>query len=354
MNAVLYIFIYSVWLEKGYQGTSQISGVIYIKAKGSGYVNVTGGGEVYYDANDLVQPPVESDALFITTAFIETQQTRGNCTSNTNKCKENSDCVKQLTPDGGILPSCNITAGYCYLSGWCPLEMDDNLNYTSIINGLESVTVFMRSSVSYDLFGIEVADPTDPTPYNLYNLTDMLGDTTIPACTTSGCIISINIDWTCDLDVMGCTPQFTFKNVPGGFNYREVIYSQDLNSRTLLKLYGLRFLMKIVGVGGKFSFFQMVITIGSSAAFLTVATVVTDLILVIIFQNKKRFTYTKWAHFQLHDLDTTVEPDRYANYDNSDNTDNKTEKSEKSNNKSDQKSEKSERTKNSDNKSDTE
>jgi hypothetical protein len=76
LAAVLYIFIYSVWLEKGYQGTSQISGVIYIKAKGSGYVNVTGGGEVYYDANDLVQPPVESDALFITTAFIETQQTR--------------------------------------------------------------------------------------------------------------------------------------------------------------------------------------------------------------------------------------------------------------------------------------
>jgi len=206
--------------------------------------------------------------------------------------------VRQITSDGEILPVCNTTVGYCLIDGWCPLEQD-NLNHTKIINGLESVTVFMRSSVSYDTFGIQVADPTDPIDgVNLYNLTDMLGGTTIKNCSTTGCIISVAIDWTCNLDVMGCSPNFQFTFVPGGFNFRDVTYTIGQTDRNLMKRYGIRFFIKLTGTGGMFTFFRTVIAVGSGVVFLTVSTIITDFILLtVIYPNNENFIKTKYYQY---------------------------------------------------------
>jgi len=293
---ILYIFIYSIWLQQGYLEYSGVNGVLYSKVKGSAYTN-TSSGITIYDNNDIVIPPLEADAIFILTGFINTYQTRDVCPSTTS-CKSDSDCQSSLTPNGLILPSCNISAGgFCMIEGWCPLENDTAAAIVPLY-GLENSTIFLRSSVNYFTFNIEQSDPTDPIPQDLFVLQNMLPGTTVSQCTTTGCIVTVNIDWTCDLDQGDCSPKTTFQLTPGGFNYRTVTYSVGQEERELQKLYGIRFLAQITGQGGRFSFFRMIITIGSGAAFFTVATLITDFILLLVFR-KTMFEKKKWSHFAL-------------------------------------------------------
>jgi len=263
-----------------------------------------------YDSTDLVIPPVENGAMFITTALVPTPQERGQCVS-TQQCTSDEDCKNQLTSNGIILPTCNTTAsnttGYCMIEGWCPLEQDD-ASHTTIINGIEDITIFLRSSVKYNLFNIIMSDSTDAIlGKNLFTVQSLLGDRNISECTTTGCIISVGIDWTCNLDGNDCNPKFTFMSSPGGFNFRTIDYSLDRTQRLLQKMYGIRLLVTISGTGGKFSFFRMMITIGSGAAFLTLATVITDYILLFLFSKRHSFEQQKWDHFSLKDKEDISE-----------------------------------------------
>jgi len=313
---ILYIFIYSIWLQKGYQEYSGVNGVLYSKAKGSAYSN-TSSGFTFYDNNDLVIPPLEANAMFILTSYIATTQSRGICNSNTNKCKNDSDCPNnQYTPNGIILPQCNTTAGYCLARGWCPWEDDNDPSATVTIEGLNTSewTIFLRSSVNYFLFDVEEAEPTNPvTGQDLFVLSNMLGGGNLYTDCLEGCIVNVDIDWTCNLDQGTCTPVTTFTLTPGGFNYRTVQYSFDQSQRLLQKLYGVRFLTQITGQGGRFSFFRMIITIGSGAAFFTLATVITDFVLLIIFRSDETmFSKKKYAHFGLKES-TNEEQLDYSN-----------------------------------------
>jgi len=306
---ILYIFIYSIWLQQGYQEYSALNGVLYSKVKGAAFTNDTTTGNItYYDNNDLVIPPLEANAIFILTAFVTTYQTRGTCVGSSNKCKSDSDCpTNQFTPLGIVLPECNTTAGYCMVEGWCPLEIDDNANFTTYLQGMGTSdwTIFLRSSVNYFSFDVEETEPTDPvtspTGQDLFVLANMIPGN-LNLCFQQGCIVNVDIDWTCNLDLGNCAPTTTFTLSPGGFNYRTVTYNLDQTERLLEKFYGVRFLIQITGTGGRFSFFRMIITIGSGAAFFTLATVITDFILLVVFTDKTHFSKKKYAHFALKEM----------------------------------------------------
>jgi len=299
---ILYIFIYSIWLQKGYQEYSGVNGDLYSKVKGAAYTN-TSGNFTFYDNNDLIIPPLEANAMFILTSYIKTYQTRGICES-TNKCKVDSDCTYGPTSNGIILANCSTT-GFCMAQGWCPWEDDNDPSATVTIEGLNTSvwTIFLRSSVNYFLFDVELAEPTNPiTGQDLFVLEDMLGGGDIYADCLSGCIVNVDIDWTCNLDQGKCVPVTTFTLTPGGYNYRSVQYTFDQTGRLLQKLYGVRFLIQISGQGGRFSFFRMIITIGAGAAFFTLATVITDFVLMVIFRSdQSMFSKKKYAHFGLKD-----------------------------------------------------
>jgi len=175
---------------------------------------------------------------------------------------------------------------------------DDSSSNTIILEGLDNSTIFLRSSVNYFAFNIIKADGSQPVSgKDLFFLKDMLGGTNISDC-ISGCVITVSIDWTCDLDKSDCTPKTSFQLTPPiGFNYRTVIYSSGQQERELLKLYGIRFLVQIIGQGGRFSFFRMVITIGAGAALFALATVIVDILLLLLY--KTLYTNKKYAHFDL-------------------------------------------------------
>jgi len=260
-----------------------------------------------YDTNDLVVPPVESDAMFITTGFIMTIQQQGQCNSAI-ACTSVGDCIPTLTSTGQILADCNTTEGFCQMFGWCPLALDTTAAIVQI-QDVENVTVFMRSSVKYESFNVYANDPSDPLlGVNLFTLSDIISPRNISDCSTSGCIVAVQIDWTCNLNQGSCGPLISFLPITGGFNFRDTNYDIGQDTRELEKLYGVRLLMKITGTGGRFSFFQAVITIGSGAAFLTLATVITDLTLIYCCGgesvNKK-----KWNHLKFNTSKNNEEED---------------------------------------------
>jgi len=301
LAAILYIVLYSIWIKEGYQEYSKVSGVIYTKAKGIGYVNGTNGVEIF-DTSDLVEPPTESEAMFLTAGLVTTVQTRSTCDS-TIPCTTDSDCTPALTSNGEILNNCDTNTGLCQIKGWCPLEDDSSANI-QVLTGVEEVTVFIRTSVRYDTFDVYQADPTDPIKdLNLFTVQQIIGNRNISECALSGCIVAVQIDWSCNLNKGPCQPKINFQPVTGGFNFRKVNYDVGSTSRELDKLFGVRLLMSVVGTGARFSIFQTFITIGAGAAFITLATVITDLVLLFLFREQANFSDKKWSQLRLQSDD---------------------------------------------------
>jgi len=302
LAAILYIVLYSIWIKEGYQEYSKVSGVIYMKAKGIGYTNDTVNGVEIYDTSDLVEPPTESEALFVTVGLVETIQRRDICDSTVN-CTSDENCIHSLTPNGELLPNCDVTTGKCQIRGWCPLE-DDSPGSIDVLQGVENITVFIRTSVKFDTFGVSQSDPIDPIKnVNLFTLQHIIGNRSISECAYSGCIVAASIDWTCNLNKGPCSPRISFQPITGGFNFRKVTYEVGSASRELDKLFGVRVLMKVTGTGSRFSVFQTFITLGSGAAFITLATVITDLILLFLFREQANFNDKKWSHMRLESDD---------------------------------------------------
>jgi len=293
--AILYIILYSIWFKQGYQEYSKVSGIIYVKVKGLGYLNDTVNGLQIFDNNDLVEPPTEPSALFVTAGLVRTLQQRDKCSSSI-PCTTDTNCKLSLTTNGQLLDSCNTTSGYCIIQGWCPLE-NDTINNINVLSAVESITVFMRSSVKYDTFGVYEADPAVPIQdVNLFTLQQIIGSRNIKECAQYGCIVSGQVDWTCNMNIETCKPRITFIQVSGGFNFRTANYDLGHTARELSKLYGVRLLLQVTGTGGRFSIFQTVITIGAGAAFITLATVITDLLLLFFFSSEESFADKKYSH----------------------------------------------------------
>jgi len=84
-----------------------------------------------------------------------------------------------------------------------------------------------------------------------------------------------------------CEPTISFQRVDPtgegvvstGENFRrtrEYYDSGGVLTRDLIKLYGIRLLIKPQGVGAKFNFSTLIVTIGSGLALLSIATLVSD------------------------------------------------------------------------------
>eukprot|EP01083_Nonionella_stella_P234965 826716_1 len=77
---LMYVVIFTILVDKGYQDTAEVTGTTSIKLKGSGSIGDDNGpieDLIPVDAMDLVQPSMEEDAFFIITAVTQTpNQTR--------------------------------------------------------------------------------------------------------------------------------------------------------------------------------------------------------------------------------------------------------------------------------------
>ena len=130
--------------------------------------------------------------------------------------------------------------------------------------------------------------------YNLFRMNDIIDEATEGSVTnvsevaTSGAIILMTSEWNCNLDesISKCNPKWKFKRIDNeadsisyGYNFRSVSYDVTADYRLLRKLIGIRVILITDGTAGKFDLPTLTITFGAGLAYLSVAKIITDLVL---------------------------------------------------------------------------
>ena len=123
---LLYVVLFTIVWDKGYQDTDQVSGTTSIKLKGSASIGDENGpieNLIPLDAMDLVQPPMEENAFFITTArTITPNQTRElNCLGNEDVPTCNSTDTSNCNDGLYNADSQGIYTGNCGNNGRCEM-----------------------------------------------------------------------------------------------------------------------------------------------------------------------------------------------------------------------------------------
>ena len=98
-----------------------------------------------------------------------------------------------------------------------------------------------------------------------------------------GGVISIGINWDCDLDwnfMEYCLPRYNFVILDNtGWNFRHANYHEE-NRRTLIKAYGIKFLLNVNGTAGRFDLAKTVIILATGLGLLGLANILCDFFLL--------------------------------------------------------------------------
>jgi hypothetical protein len=309
-----------------------------IKTKGNAfYQNGTGPIEVW-DAIDVVKPPVEDGAAFLSTNFLRTRgQTRGTC-DGIDTCKSNNDCVglSHNADASGIRTGLCTPDGFCQVQGWCPVE--ENIPGRATFNylqGVDAFTLFLRVSVSFQTKNPIRTDSGSSLVMGktLFSASDLLekAGITYEQVRQLGSLVAISYDWDCDLDVAisKCKPAFAVARLDDptskfstGFNYRYADYYTSINYtafnssevhqrpieyRDLYKVYGMRFVVLVSGTGRKFDIKNLATNLGSGLAMLGIAATVADVLLMYVLPKRQLYRQVKVKEMQRYIDETDVE-----------------------------------------------
>lgn len=313
-----------------------------------------------YDSYDLVLPPMEENALFVTSnMWVTKNQTRGLCPGyrKDNSCggKTGNNCtaLKQVQ-DGlqtGLDGSCRSTKDYkdpsqpwpqsipsgsfCDVYTWCPAELE--VTNSTIINnfaiqGVKDFTVFVRMNVKFPCPGFDyVLDnaggsnttsnygTADVSTVNLWTLEDMvnLAGNQWEDVQNQGMMIGMNAVWNCDFDqsVDGCAPTVTFVRLDNpnstlskGYNFRSAEYLPPV-TRQLTKHYGIRLLVLVSGVGKQKDLVAALTAIGAGIGLLSVATLIADMVATKLLAQKHLYNAAKYNEVDVPDHDVHDDED---------------------------------------------
>jgi len=303
----MYILVYSIIVKKGYQEYDNLIGSISTKMKGTA---LSDDKASVFDANDLVIPPQEENALFLATTFIRTHQSRFSCDGNDPKkesCKSNDDCLTDRYTNNGYKTGICSATGFCQLQAWCPLE---NEKQAVTVENVENWKVFVKANVYFPNFGVERTNVDGKTVdgLNLFSVAYILEQSgyNYSQVANTGAVILISINYDCDLNrpVSQCQPQFRFSriddpssNFSTGFNFRMAYKSTTGASfeetRELYKYLGIRIIFNLYGTAGKFNVIPLLLTLGAGVGLLSISTLVCDFILQYLLPNKDKYVVKK-------------------------------------------------------------
>ena len=106
-----------------------------------------------------------------------------------------------------------------------------------------------------------------------------------------GGVIGVYITWNCDLDWSFddyCLPTYSFRILDTfGWNFRHAHYHEE-NRRTLVKAYGLKFLVVVDGRASKFDLKNTVIVLVTGLGLLGLSTMFCDFILLNYSTDRRR------------------------------------------------------------------
>eukprot|EP00486_Rosalina_sp_Unknown_P005631 CAMPEP_0201573202 /NCGR_PEP_ID=MMETSP0190_2-20130828/16919_1 /ASSEMBLY_ACC=CAM_ASM_000263 /TAXON_ID=37353 /ORGANISM="Rosalina sp." /LENGTH=338 /DNA_ID=CAMNT_0047999875 /DNA_START=211 /DNA_END=1227 /DNA_ORIENTATION=+ len=279
---------------------------------------------------DLVVPSIEENAFFVTTSMILTpDQERdtcpGNkdvqhCNSTDNSCPSKKglydpmsqgiytgNCCSDTISPFQCTSTLNSTYPYdaadrCEVMAWCPTEIDSK-SVAQHVENIGAFTVFVKVDVAFSAFGKTRSNTMDKDGtglpvdgYNLFSLNEIIGNATggkiktvNEDIQTNGAIILMESQWNCNFTGNNdddCNPVWKVSRIDSepdtisyGFNYRAVNYDTNMNTRLLRKLYGIRVVYTVSGMGREFSFATLTVTFGAGLAYLGVAAFLADIVL---------------------------------------------------------------------------
>ncbi|XP_068455843.1 P2X purinoceptor 1 isoform X3 [Clinocottus analis] len=331
-----WVFIY----EKGYQSTDKAVSSVFTKMKGVGYTSINGTERVW-DVADYVFPPQGDSSFVIMTNYIITEgQKMGKCPELRGKhsCSSNSDCEGgsfKRTGHGEMTGVCVNATKTCEVLAWCPVENDHNIPDPPLLMSAENYTLFIKNSVTFPIFGVSRSNlvegidgdyiskclhhPQDAPLCPIFRLGDIvtLSGFNFETIARVGGAIGIVVDWTCNLDVnvKHCKPQYNFHGLYGnptetdkarasvGYNFRYAKHylENGTDTRTLLKVFGIRLDIIVNSLARKFDIIPTLTAIGSGVGIFGVATVVCDLVLLYVLPKREFYKNMKFKQTDTHE-----------------------------------------------------
>ena len=291
----------------GYQAPCNLVSSVATKAKGQSLVDGLGARTVL-DASDLVAST--GDGFFAPTSLRSTPQAMGACAGSkgSEACKADADCTKGEMAWSGEQTGRCVDNPYgapprtCEVNGWCPAEPDGDEG-THAVRNAANFTVYVRINSRFECAGGETFRYTNAlgdepvAGVNLFRIGEVvagLGDE------DAGMDVALTFAFDCNLDRGNvqetCAPSISARRLDAvegselseGYNVRTVVYGNSSDpwaERTLTKWYGVRVRVRTVGQGRRFSATTTFTHVGSAVAMLSIAAVVTDMLLLYWFRN---------------------------------------------------------------------
>ncbi|KAG7476760.1 hypothetical protein MATL_G00086280 [Megalops atlanticus] len=335
---IAYVIGYVYVLKRGYQDTDSVLSSVTTKVKGIALTNSSDLGLRIWDVADYVIPPQEDSSFFVLTNLIITpNQTQTRCPevpSPSSLCTSDSDCTKgfkDMRGNGVRTGKCvkySDTIKTCEVLAWCPLEIDREPPEPPMLADAENFTVLIKNNIRYPKFNFNKRNIL-PHINKTYLTQCIYNATTDPDCpifklkdivegakedfqtmAVHGGVMGIQIRWDCDLDMptSWCVPKYTFRRldnkdpentVAPGYNFRFAKYyksGDDVETRTLIKGFGIRFDVMVFGKAGKFSIVPMLLNIGAGLALLGLVTVVCDWIVLTFMTKRNQYKVEKFSY----------------------------------------------------------
>ncbi|KAF7661992.1 hypothetical protein LDENG_00248840 [Lucifuga dentata] len=252
--------------------------------------------------------------------------TNANCTKDSHCVPGEVDFDGHGRKTGRCIPYYNHTFKTCEIQTWCPIAEYAAVREPSLVEAI-NFTVFIRNSIHFPKFKVlrgnikatsskrslqkylskchydEEKEPYCPI-FRLGFIADQAREKFSELCRTGG-VIGVFINWKCDLDLdpSHCKPTYSFrrldmrKDLPNsGYYYRFAkYYSKDgVESRTLIKAFGIRLDVIVHGHAGKFSPIPTIISTVTAMTSVGICTIICDWIMLTFIDKNEIYSERKF------------------------------------------------------------
>ncbi|KAF3850868.1 hypothetical protein F7725_012640 [Dissostichus mawsoni] len=240
-------------------------------------------------------------------------------------CTRDSDCVQgEVDFDGHEGPAdvqyYNHTFKTCEIQTWCPIERYAVVREPALVEAI-NFTVFIRNSIHFPGFKVlrgNIKDISNPKEMRRFLNKCHYDKETIRTVQTfawatsqlklgrtSGGVIGVFINWNCnlDLDYSYCQPTYSFRRLDlrkdqasSGYYYRFAKYyrREGVESRTLIKAYGIRLDVIVHGHAGKFSPIPTIISTVTAMTSVGICTIICDWIMLTFIDKNEVYSDRKF------------------------------------------------------------
>uniref|UniRef100_A0A673CW90 P2X purinoceptor n=1 Tax=Sphaeramia orbicularis TaxID=375764 RepID=A0A673CW90_9TELE len=333
---VITYFIWYVFIsQKAYQDSeTRPESSVYTRMKGTAVH-----GDHILDTVEYARPSEGGDVIStILRREVTYDQMQGTCAEhylveNAN-CTTDSDCVEgEVNFDGHgrktgrCVQYYNYTFKTCEVQTWCPVEEHAAVREPALVEAI-NFTVFIRNSIHFPKFKDasnkrdmhkylnkchydEENEPYCPN-FRLGYIANQARENFNELCRTGG-VIGVFINWKCDLDVdpSRCKPTYAFRRLDvrkdqanSGYYYRFAkYYNKDgVESRTLIKAFGIRLDVIVHGHAGKFSPIPTIISTVTAMTSVGICTIICDWIMLTFIDknevySERKFDEVIWFNF---------------------------------------------------------